>query len=102
MVTLPDMVFSGEMKLDLGNCQVRVFQAEAPHTDDSTLIEVVEDKVLILGDCTGGTFPDWTVDQVLADKLAVTITNIAPDLCLPGHWTPLKKEIIIQDLLDGE
>ena len=42
------------------------------------------------------------VDQVLADKLAVTITNIAPDLCLPGHWTPLKKEIIIQDLLDGE
>lgn len=102
VVTLPDMVFSGEMKLDLGNCQVRVFQAEAPHTDDSTLIEVVEDKVLILGDCTGGTFPDWTVDQVLADKLAVTITNIAPDICLPGHWTPLKKEIIIQDLLDGE
>ena len=102
VVTLPDMVFSGEMKLDLGNCVVRIFQAEAPHTDDSTLIEVIEDKVLILGDSTGGTFPDWTVDQILAEKLAKTIEDINPEICLPGHWTPLSKKIIVDDLLYGE
>ena len=102
VVTLPDMVFSGEMMLDLGNCTVRIFQAEAPHTDDSTLVEVIEDKVLILGDCTGGEFPEWKVDQVLAEKLAKTIDNIDPDLCLPGHWSALSKEIIINDLLYGE
>ena len=38
VITGADLVFSGEMLLDLGNCPVRVFEAEAPHTDDSALI----------------------------------------------------------------
>ena len=102
LVTLPDMVFSGEMTFDLGGCTVRIFQAEAPHTDDSTLIEVKEDKVLILGDCTCGNVPEWKVDPVLAEKLAKTIDEVDPEVCLLGHWTALSKEIIIHDLLYGE
>ena len=102
IVTMPDMIFTGEMMFDLGGCKVRAFEALAPHTDDSTLIEVISDEVLILGDCTGGTFPDWKVDQALAEKLAQTIESIDPKLCLTGHYSPLSKEIIIQDLLYGE
>ena len=102
VVTLADLVFRGEMLLDAGNCPIRVFQAEAPHTDDSTLIEIPGEKLLILGDCTGGAFPEWTVDQTLADKLAQTVREINSQICLPGHWTPLSPEIIIQDLLEGE
>lgn len=102
VVTLADLVFRGEMLLDAGNCPIRVFQAEAPHTDDSTLIEIPGEKLLILGDCTGGAFPEWTVDQALAEKLAQTVREINPEICLPGHWTPLSPEIIIQDLLEGE
>jgi glyoxylase-like metal-dependent hydrolase (beta-lactamase superfamily II) len=101
IVTPADMVFRGEMRIDPGNCPIRVFQAEAPHTDDSTLIEVPGEKVLILGDCTGGRFPDWTMDQELADRLAETVRKVNPDICLPGHWTPLSPDIIIQDLTDG-
>ncbi len=102
VVTPADLVFSGEMLLDPGSCPVRVFQAEAPHTDDSTLVWVPGEKVLILGDCTGGTFPDWEMDEVLAAKLAETISAIHPEICLPGHWTPLAPGVIIQDLLAGE
>ena len=102
VVTLADLVFRGEMMLDAGGCPVRVFQAESPHTDDSTLVFVPEEKVLILGDSSGGAFPDWTVDQPLADSLAETIRQTGPDVCLPGHWTPLSPEVIIRDLLDGE
>ena len=101
VVTPADLVFKGEMLLDAGNCPIRVFQAEAPHTDDSTLIEVPGEKVLILGDSTGGVFPEWTVDPVLAGKLAETVGTIQPEICLPGHWTPLSPEVIIQDLLEG-
>ena len=101
VVTPADLVFRGEILLDAGNCPVRVFQAEAPHTDDSTLVEVPGEKVLILGDCTGGAFPEWTMDQTLADKLAETVGKIRPEICLPGHWTALSPEIIIQDLLEG-
>ena len=102
VVTLADLVFRGEMLLDAGNCPIRVFQAEVPHTDDSTLIEIPGEKVLILGDSTGGVFPEWTVNHTLADKLAQTVREINPEICLPGHWTPLSPEIIIQDLLEGE
>ena len=102
IVTLADLVYRGEMTMDLGSCPVRIFQAVSPHTDDATLIYAPEEKVLIMGDSTGGTFPDWTVDQPLADSLAETIRQVQPEICLPGHWTPLSPEAVIQDLLDGE
>ena len=102
VVTPADMIFRGEILLDAGNCPVRVFQAESPHTDDSSLIEVPGENVLILGDSTGGTFPEWTVDPVLAGKLADTIRGVNPAVCLPGHWTPLSAEDVIRDMLEGE
>ena len=102
VVTLADLVFEGEMQLDAGNCPIRLFQAESPHTDDATLIEIPEEKVLILGDADGGTFPDWTVDPVLARKFADTIRRVKPEICLPGHWTPLSPEEVIRDLTEGE
>ena len=100
VVTPADLVFRREILLDAGNCPVRVFRAEAPHTDDSTLVEIPDEKVLILGDCTGGTFPDWAMDHALAVKLADTVRKLNPDVCLPGHWTPLAPDIVIEDLLN--
>ena len=100
-VTMADLVFRGEVRLDTGNCPVRLFQAEAPHTDDSTLIEIPGEKVLFLGDSTGGTFPEWTVDQRLADQLAQTVREISPEICMPGHWTSLPAGEVIRDLLEG-
>ena len=100
-VTLADLVFRDEILLDAGSCPIRVFQADSPHTDDSTLVEVPGEKVLILGDSTGGVFPEWTVDPVLAGKLAQTVSKIQAEICLPGHWTPLSPETVIGDLLEG-
>ena len=102
VITPADLVFSGEMLLDPGNCPVHIFQAEAPHTDDATLVEVPGEKVLILGDSTGGAWPDWNMDQTLAEKLAETVRKVNPEICLPGHWTPLSRDFIIRDLLYGE
>ena len=50
IVKQADIVFSREITLDLGSCTVKVIQAEAPHTDDSTLVCVDHDKTLFLGD----------------------------------------------------
>ena len=102
VVTPADLVFRGELFLDPGGCPVRIFQAEAPHTDDSTLIEVPGEKALILGDSDGGVFPDWTVDPDLAGKLAETVRNIDPEFCLTGHSEPLTPERIIEDLLEEQ
>ena len=97
-----DMEFTGEMTLDAGNCLIRVFQATAPHTDDSTLIEVPGEKVLFIGDCTGGAFPGWKKDPELARELASTIAATDAEICMEGHWVPDSKAGTIKDLLGGE
>ena len=101
IVTLADMTFAGEMSLDPGNCPVRVFRAEAPHTDDTTLIDVPGEGVLFLGDSTGASFPDRIMDLDLAGKLAETVRSAHPTICLEGHWTPLSPEEIFHDLMNG-
>lgn len=102
VVTPPDMVFSGEMALDLGGCHAMLFEAPSPHTDDATLVYVVNENVLFLGDACCGAFPDWGKDEALAKKLAKTIESIGASTCLEGHWTPVSTEDTIRDLLAPE
>ena len=97
-----DMVFTGETRLDLGGCNVRAFQADAPHTDDSTLVLVPGEKVLFLGDATGGVFPTWERDAALARKLAGTIRALDADLCVEGHCDPMAKNATISDLMEDD
>ena len=99
IITEADLVFSGEILLDLGNCPVRVFQAEAPHTDDSALIVLPEEKVLFLGDASCGALPDWRKDAALCRKLAQTIRASGAETVLEGHWTPVPVQDTIDDLL---
>lgn len=98
IVTVPDILFTDEMRLDAGNCPIRLLQTEAPHTDDSTLIVVENEKVLFLGDAAGGVFPTWEKDPVLCHKLADTIEGLDVDICLESHHEPQTKQEIIDDL----
>ena len=68
-----DIVFEGDMTIDLGGCTVKILQTKAPHTDDSTLVYVCEDKTLFLGDATCAQFPNGGRDKDLANE-AVTNT----------------------------
>ena len=99
IVTLSDLVFEGEMQLDLGGCPVRIFGAEAPHTDDSTLIEIPGEKTLFLGDAACRTFPDGKKDGNLCRKLAAAIENTGADVVLESHWIPQSRWEMIEDLL---
>ncbi len=101
VVTLPDMEFEGEMILDPGGCPVRIFQAESPHTDDSTLVYVPGEKVLFVGDAVCGEFPSWKVDPVRMNRLIRTIEEMDLDYCLTGHWTSRTKQEVLQDMRDS-
>ena len=99
IVKQADMVFSGEITLDLGNCKVKVIQAEAPHTDDSTLIYVDNDDTLFLGDATGADFFTGIKRTDICDKLAYTIKEINPGICVEGHWMPVDVQDTLNDLM---
>jgi hypothetical protein len=90
------------MTLDAGNCPIRLFQAEAPHTDDSTLIHVPGEGVLFLGDAEGGAFPNWEKDMDLAARLAETVRGTGASLCVEGHWEPVPTEDSIRAILEEE
>ena len=100
VVTLADMLFSGEMTLDLGGCKVQVMQSEAPHTDDSTLVYIAEDKVLFLGDSPYDEFKTGEKDPSRCQKLADRIKAINPETCVEGHWEPVETEDTLNDLMN--
>ena len=99
IVTPADIVFHDSMVLDAGNCPIKIFHAESPHTDDSTLIEISQEGVLFVGDATCGSFPEWKKNPVLSKKLSETIMKSEAAICLEGHWVPVPKEDTIRDLL---
>ena len=100
IVTLADLVYTDEMLLDAGGCPVRVFRAEAPHTDDSTLVAVPGEKMLFLGDAACGVFSTGEKDPSACRKLAAAIEASGAEVCLEGHWTPLSAEESIRDLME--
>ena len=99
IVKKADMVFSGEIMLELGGCRVQVIKADAPHTDDSTLIYVEQDKTLFLGDSTCSDFFTGMKNPQLCGKLADTIRGINPEICMEGHWVPVNPEDTLADLM---
>ena len=101
-VTPADMVFSGEIRLDPGACPVRIFQTEAPHTDDSTLVFAEKEKILFLGDAAGGVFPTWEKDRRLCGKMAGAVAATGAEVCLEGHWIPQTMQETLDDLLADE
>lgn len=94
-----DIVFEGELLLDAGNCPIRLFQAVSPHTDDATLVQVVDEKILFLGDASCGEFPSGVKERELCEKFASIISLANVDRCLEGHWTPDTPDGIIEDIM---
>ena len=101
IVRKADMVFTGEVVLDLGGCIVKVITADAPHTDDSALVYVKDDKTLFLGDSTCDDFFTGIKRPDLCRKLADTIRGINPEICMEGHWVPTDPEDTLADLMSG-
>ena len=79
-----DLSFMGEMRLDAGNCPIRVMQAESPHTDDATLILVPEEGLLFLGGACCDPFEGGARDPALCRKLAETIAESGAERCKVG------------------
>ena len=94
-----DIMFAGEILFDLGGVRVKAMQTEAPHTDDSTIVYVCEDKTLFLGDATGDEFFSGVKDEHLCRKLFDTIRRIDPEICVEGHWIPVNTEDTLNDLI---
>ena len=98
IVKTADIIFADELSFDLGGLRVKVMQTEAPHTDDSTIVYVCEDKTLFLGDATCHDFFTGVKEEHLCRKLYDKIKRINPEICVEGHWIPVDTEDTLADL----
>ncbi len=53
-IRLPDIAFSGSLTIDLGGIHAVLKHIPSPHTDDSTVICIPEEKTIFLGDASSG------------------------------------------------
>ncbi len=102
VVVVPaDIVFMNEMRFDLGGVSVRLLTSDSPHTDDTTLVLVPEEKILFIGDCISGVFPTWERDPERTRQLIRTLRGIDADCFIGGHWPVFKKEELLNALCDN-
>lgn len=94
-----DILFSEQKEMNLGGVTARMFHCEAPHTPDTTLIYIPEDKVLFLGDAPLGDFSNG--GRVDRDKLAALIETVQQIDCiyvLSGHSGLMQKDDLLNAL----
>lgn len=88
-LVMPDVVFSGEMRLRLGARHITLIEANI-HSDDATVLWLPEEQVLIAGDVVEdcvtyvGAPEDFATHRAELARLA----ELAPRRVLPCHGDP--------------
>ncbi|WP_440897141.1 MBL fold metallo-hydrolase [Amphibacillus sp. Q70] len=99
MITTADLVVNQDLYLDLGEITAEIFHVEAPHSDDSLLIYIPEEKILFIGDATSEDFfNNYYLDLQKLKSLIKTLESIDFTYCLLGHTDPVRKLDILEYL----
>lgn len=97
IVVPSDIQFEKELFINLGGMTARIFHTVSPHSEDTVLIYIPEERILFLGDSTSEDFyNDGYMDKEKLAALTNLIESIDCKYCILGHADPLTKS----DLLD--
>jgi glyoxylase-like metal-dependent hydrolase (beta-lactamase superfamily II) len=84
----PDVLFDGEITVDLGGVHVRIFGVGPNHTKGDTAFFVVEDKILFTGDTLMSVFPAVSAQNASIKKWLenlATYEALQPVSIVPAH-----------------
>ncbi len=86
---LPDITFSGEMRLKVGTRHVTLIEANI-HSDDATVLWLPEQRILLAGDTVEDLVTYVGAPQDFALHLAdlARLAELRPDRVLPCHGDP--------------
>lgn len=83
----PDLIFSGELELPLGEADCRVLHVGGDHAEDACIIHVLPDRLVFLGDCLYEAIytpaRHYTADKLF--PLLDTVLALDADLYIEGH-----------------
>ena len=90
-----DIVFKDRLSLDMGKVTALLSTCPSPHTDDTTLVFIPEERILFVGDAISGVFPTWERDPEKTRMLLDEIRTFDVDHVLGGHWHVFQKDELI-------
>ena len=93
-----DELLEKDRTIDLGGASAQLCRAQSPHTEDSLLIYVPEDRVLFIGDAELGEFPSWAMDFDKLYALKEQIAAFDARIVIDGHSGPYTKEELLYEL----
>lgn len=83
----PDLIFSGEVELPLGEVDSRVLHVGGDHAGDPCIVHVLPDRLVFLGDCLYEAIyapvRHYTADKLF--PLLDTVLALDADLYVEGH-----------------
>ena len=95
-IELPDMEFTKDFQLDLGDAEVYIFRSVSTHTDDAVCIYISTEKVLFLGDATSEDYyNDGYMDREELSAVIHMIEKIDCKYCILSHCEPWEKEELL-------
>ncbi len=105
IVKTADIIFDHKLILDLGGITCELFPIVNPHSEDSVVVYIPEERIIFLGDASGG---DHYHNHGLYDKDKLLcfiefIKNTEFDTCVEGHDNAISKEqllLYMQEELD--
>lgn len=99
VVVQADLEFAQELTLRLGGMTARIFHAQSPHSEDTALIYIPEEKMLFLGDSTSEDFyNNGYMDKQKLRALIDTIEHTDCTHCIVSHAEPLTKSDLLRYL----
>jgi len=92
-IAVPDILFEKKMIMDLGELTCIIENVGGDHSEDSTIVFVLEEKVLFLGDCLAPNLycEKWKykIDNILS--LLDKIESYDADIYVESHGKPTTK-----------
>ena len=93
-VRVPELTFDDRISFDLGGVTVEMLFVGGPHSDDSSLIFIPEEKVLFAGDSSSGNFslPKIAYVPELLDEHERILRSIPFETYLHAHRPVMTRE----------
>ncbi len=104
-IKIPQIYFNDSISLNLGDVNVIFKHVGGDHSEDSSIVYIVEDKILFLGDCL---YPNlytnkWNYNIEKLENLINKIHNFDAKIFITSHGEPMDKiefEKLISDLIE--
>lgn len=102
-VITSDIEFSGILRLNLGGIHCEIIEVDGPHSEDSVLIYVPEERTIFIGDADCGDYYNnhGKYDKNRLEKYIESIKAIDFDTYVLGHDKPQSREEVV-DYLESE